>query len=104
MDVTRERCQKIIDAGAQVILTTKGIDDFAQKYFVEHGIMALRRVEKDDMRRIARASGGSIVLSMATEGGEESFSVSPGREELLLFLPLKHLHQRRLRFESPIRS
>lgn len=29
MDVTRERCQKIIDAGATVILTTKGIDDFA---------------------------------------------------------------------------
>ena len=73
MDVTRERCQKIIDSGARVVLTSKGIDDFAQKYFVEHGIMAMRRVEKDDLRRIARASGGSVVLSMAEEGGDESF-------------------------------
>lgn len=46
--------------------------------------MALRRVEKDDLRRIARASGGSIVLSMATEGGEETFeSSSLGHAELI---------------------
>ena len=67
MDVTRERCQKIIKSGANVILSTKGIDDFAQKYFVENGCIALRRVDKDDMRRIARASGGKIVLSMAND-------------------------------------
>jgi T-complex protein 1 subunit alpha len=35
MDVTRERCQKIIEAGANVILCARGIDDFALKYFVE---------------------------------------------------------------------
>jgi hypothetical protein len=35
MDVTRERCQKIVEAGANVILCSKGIDDFALKYFVE---------------------------------------------------------------------
>ena len=69
MDVTRERCQKIISSGANVILSSKGIDDFAQKYFVENGCIALRRVEKDDMRRIARASGGKIVLSMANDEG-----------------------------------
>ena len=73
MDVTRERCQKIISSGANVILSTKGIDDFAQKYFVENGCIALRRVDKDDMRRIARASGGKIVLSMANDEGEENF-------------------------------
>ncbi len=35
MDVTRERCKKIIEAGANVILCSRGIDDFALKYFVE---------------------------------------------------------------------
>lgn len=31
MDITKKRIDKIIKAGANVILTTKGIDDFAQK-------------------------------------------------------------------------
>lgn len=37
-------------AGANVILTTKGIDDTALKYFVEAGAIACRRVPKDDLR------------------------------------------------------
>lgn len=36
--------------GANVILTTKGIDDTALKYFVEAGAIACRRVPKDDLR------------------------------------------------------
>eukprot|EP00624_Nannochloropsis_granulata_P004801 evm.model.NODE_34034_length_6230_cov_26.378973.1 len=35
MDITKERIQKILEAGANVVLTTKGIDDLAMKYFVE---------------------------------------------------------------------
>ena len=37
--------------------------------------MVFRRVEKDDMRRIVRVSGGSIVLLMVIEGGEEIFEL-----------------------------
>ena len=37
-------------AGANIILTTKGIDDTALKYFVEAGAIAARRVPKDDLR------------------------------------------------------
>jgi T-complex protein 1 subunit alpha len=33
MNITRKRCQMLIDAGANVVLTTKGIDDLALKYF-----------------------------------------------------------------------
>lgn len=33
MDITKERIQKILEAGANVILTTKGIDDLALKVF-----------------------------------------------------------------------
>ena len=36
-DITKERIQKILNAGANVILTTKGIDDMSLKYFVEGG-------------------------------------------------------------------
>lgn len=35
MDVLKERLDMIIKAGANVILTTKGIDDLASKYMVE---------------------------------------------------------------------
>jgi len=42
MDITKERIQKILEAGANVVLTTKGIDDVCLKYFVEAGAMAVR--------------------------------------------------------------
>ncbi|PRW05817.1 T-complex 1 subunit alpha [Chlorella sorokiniana] len=73
LDITRERIQKIIDAGANVILTTKGIDDTALKYFVEAGAIACRRVPKDDLRRVAKATGGSIVMTLADMDGNETF-------------------------------
>ena len=78
MDVTRERIKKIIDAGANVILCSKGIDDFALKYFVEHNCIAIRRVKKADLRRIAGCTGAKIVVSLADfeEEGEEKFDSS----------------------------
>ena len=57
-DITKERIQKILTAGANVILCTGGIDDLCLKYFVEAGAMAVRRVKTEDMKRIARATGG----------------------------------------------
>ena len=41
-----------------MILTTGGIDDLCLKYFVEAGAMAVRRCKKEDIKRIARATGG----------------------------------------------
>ena len=54
MDITKERIAKILEAGANVILTTKGIDDLCLKYFVEAGAMAVRRVKKVGRRRRRR--------------------------------------------------
>lgn len=76
MDVTRERIQKIIDSGANVILCSKGIDDFALKYFVESNCIAIRRVKKGDLRRIANCTGAKIVISLADFEGEEHFDSS----------------------------
>lgn len=73
IDITKEKIQKIIDAGANVILTTKGIDDLCLKYFVESGCMGVRRCKKEDLRRIAKATGGQLVLTLADMDGEESF-------------------------------
>ena len=58
-DITKERIARILGAGANVILTTGGIDDLCLKYFVEAGAMAVRRCKKEDIKRIARATGGT---------------------------------------------
>lgn len=76
MDVTKERCRKIIESGANVVLCSKGIDDFALKYFVENHIIAIRRVNKGDLRRIANSSGAKIVVSLADVEGEEKYDAS----------------------------
>jgi len=75
-DITKEKIQMILNSGANVILTTGGIDDMCLKYFVEAGAMAVRRCKKEDLKRIARASGASLVSSLSNLEGEESFEAS----------------------------
>ncbi|XP_057805521.1 T-complex protein 1 subunit alpha-like isoform X1 [Salvia miltiorrhiza] len=75
-DMTKERIQKLLQAGANVILTTKGIDDMALKYFVEAGAIAVRRVRKEDLRHVAKATGASAVSTFADMEGEETFDSS----------------------------
>ncbi len=70
-DITKEKIGKIIAAGANVIFTTKGIDDLCLKYLVEAGVIGVRRVSKQDMRRIAAATGATLLPNLADmEGGE----------------------------------
>lgn len=77
MDVTKERVKMIINSGANVVLCTGGIDDFALKYFVEAGVMAFRRVSKADMRRIAKATGATVVTNLSDfETADEEFNAS----------------------------
>jgi len=75
-DITKERIKKILDAGANVILTTGGIDDLCLKYFTEAGAMAVRRCKKVDLKRIAKATGATFMSSLANLEGEESFEAS----------------------------
>ncbi|EGD80438.1 T-complex protein 1 subunit alpha [Salpingoeca rosetta] len=75
-DITKERIGKILATGANVILTSQGIDDLCLKYFVEAGVMAVRRVAKDDLKRIARMTGATIVMSMANLEGDETYDAS----------------------------
>jgi T-complex protein 1 subunit alpha len=75
-DITKERIQKILKSGANVVLTTQGIDDLCLKYFVEAGAMAVRRVKKVDMKRIAKATGASLLTTLCNLEGEETFEAS----------------------------
>lgn len=75
-EITLERIRKILAAGANVVLTTKGIDDLCLKEFVEAGAMAVRRCKREDLRRIAKATGATLVSSLANLEGEETFEAS----------------------------
>jgi len=72
-DIIKERIALILKAGANVVLTTKGIDDVCMKYFVECGAMAVRRCKKEDLRKIAKSTGGTVLVTLANLEGEESF-------------------------------
>lgn len=67
---------KILNAGANVVLTTGGIDDLCLKYFVEAGAMAVRRCKKSDLKRIAKATGAQFLSTLANLEGEEAFDAS----------------------------
>lgn len=68
-----ERIEMILKAGANVIMTTKGIDDLCLKLFIEKGAMAVRRCKKEDLRRIAKATGATMVSTLADLNGDEGF-------------------------------
>jgi len=66
----------ILDAGANVILTTGGIDDVANKYLVENNVLGLRRVSKSDIRKIAKCSGATLMTTLSNMEGNETFDSS----------------------------
>jgi T-complex protein 1 subunit alpha len=74
--ITLDRVRKVLSSGANVVLTTKGIDDLCLKLFVEAGAMAVRRVKREDMRRVARATGATMVSTLSNLEGEEVFEAS----------------------------
>ena len=60
----KEMVEKIAATGANVVITQKGIDEVAQHYLAKHGIMAVRRVKRSDIEKIARATGARIVTNI----------------------------------------
>jgi T-complex protein 1 subunit alpha len=71
-----ERVEMILKSGANVVLTTKGIDDLCLKMFIEKGAMAVRRCKKEDIRRIAKATGATLVSTLSDLNGDEKFEAS----------------------------
>ncbi|KAK5951248.1 chaperonin-containing T-complex alpha subunit Cct1 [Knufia fluminis] len=74
--IVLDRVKMILSSGANVILTTKGIDDMCLKAFIEKGAMAVRRCKKEDLRRIAKATGATLVNTLSDLNGDEKFEPS----------------------------
>ena len=62
--ILQEKVEKIAATGANVVITQKGIDDVAQHFLAKKGILAVRRVKRSDIEKLARATGAKIVTNI----------------------------------------
>ena len=60
----KEMVTKLHNAGTNVLICQKGIDDISQHYLAKHGILAVRRVKESDMTKLAKATGGRITTNL----------------------------------------
>ncbi|MCS7124051.1 MAG: TCP-1/cpn60 chaperonin family protein [Candidatus Bathyarchaeota archaeon] len=60
----KDMVEKLAAVGANVVLCQKGIDDMAQHFLARKGILAVRRVKKSDMEKLAKATGGKIITNL----------------------------------------
>jgi thermosome len=63
-NMLKDMVEKISNAGANVLVCQKGIDDLAQHFLARRGILAVRRAKKSDMEKLAKATGGKVVTSI----------------------------------------
>jgi archaeal chaperonin len=62
--ILKNMVDKVISAGANVLVCQKGIDDLAQHYLSKANVLAVRRVKDSDMAKLSRATGGRIVTNI----------------------------------------
>ncbi|WP_424019966.1 thermosome subunit alpha [Halorientalis pallida] len=60
----KEMVDNLADAGADVVFCQKGIDDMAQHYLAQEGILAVRRAKKSDIKALARSTGARVVSNI----------------------------------------
>ncbi len=70
--------EKIKSAGANVVYTSKAMDELIQHYLSKAGIMGYRRLKESDLEAIAKATGATIVGNV-----NELTSKDLGRAELV---------------------
>lgn len=63
-EMLRDMVEKIAAVGANVVLCQKGIDDMVQHFLARKGILAVRRIKKSDMEKLAKATGGKVITNM----------------------------------------
>jgi chaperonin GroEL (HSP60 family) len=60
----KEMVDTISNSGAKVVFCQKGIDDLVQHYLAKSGILAVRRVKKSDMDKLAKATNGKVITNV----------------------------------------
>jgi len=63
-EILMKYVEKLVEVGANVVITQKGIDEVAQHFLAKKGILAVRRVKRSDLEKLERATGGRIVSNI----------------------------------------
>ncbi|MBM3894873.1 MAG: thermosome subunit [Thaumarchaeota archaeon] len=59
-DTVIEKVQKIIDAGVNVVISRRGINQFAQECLARSGIISIKRATENDLWWLEKATGAKI--------------------------------------------
>jgi thermosome len=62
--IIKEMVDTLVNAGANVVICQKGIDDLAQYHLAKAGVLAVRRVKQSDVEKVAKATGARILTDL----------------------------------------
>jgi thermosome len=60
----KSMADRIVAAGANVVICQKGIDDMTQSFLSKKGIIAVQRIKEGDMTKLGKATGARIVTNI----------------------------------------
>jgi thermosome len=63
-NMLKEMVRKIATSGASVVISQKGIDDMVQHFLARENILAVRRVKKSDIEKLAKATGAAVINNL----------------------------------------
>ena len=64
-DSFRERLETAVDAGCRVVVTGKAVNERVETVLANRGVLAIQRVDESDLRRLARATGATVVPGLS---------------------------------------
>lgn len=67
----RAKIKKIVNSGANVVISRKGINDIAQEYLAKEGIISIRRAKMNDLLWLEKSTGAKICKSLDDISKEE---------------------------------
>nr|WP_209019542.1 thermosome subunit beta [Halorussus marinus] len=67
----KQKVDKIVETGADIVFCQKGIDDMAQHYLAKEGILAVRRVKKSDVGFLKEVLGANVVSDLDSATAED---------------------------------
>ncbi|ESP87057.1 thermosome subunit beta [Candidatus Halobonum tyrrellensis] len=59
-ETVEARARRLVDSGANAVFSDKSVDERAQQFFADRGVLAVRRVAESELRAIARATGAAV--------------------------------------------
>jgi chaperonin GroEL (HSP60 family) len=63
--------KNIVDSGANVVISRKGVNEFVQEALAKHGIISMRRVKYNDLWWIEKATGAKICKNIEKISNDE---------------------------------